>query len=127
VLEVLVMREDGCVMSQRPAHNVDASTSHAALPFPDIIVAHPEQVLGRAGAPPTHFDDARAAQELWQEFQDQGASINNALTEALRVYGGPSWWIFQASVFRWIRDSLLRPLCVCAFPYSALSRVLNCW
>jgi hypothetical protein len=40
--EVLVMWEDGCVMSQRPAHDAEASTSHAALPAPDAAVAHPE-------------------------------------------------------------------------------------
>jgi hypothetical protein len=34
--KVLVMREDGCVMSQRPAHNVEASTSHTASPASDV-------------------------------------------------------------------------------------------
>jgi hypothetical protein len=31
---------------------------------------------------------------LWQEFRDHGALLNNALNEALRVHGGPSWRIF---------------------------------
>jgi hypothetical protein len=41
--EVLVMQEDGCVISQRSAHNTEASTSRAALPASDVSVAHPEQ------------------------------------------------------------------------------------
>jgi hypothetical protein len=40
--EVLVMREDGCVMPQRPAHDAEASLSRAILPTPDAVVAHPE-------------------------------------------------------------------------------------
>jgi hypothetical protein len=39
---VLVMREDGCVMSQRPAHNAEALSSRAVLPTPDVVVVHPE-------------------------------------------------------------------------------------
>jgi hypothetical protein len=45
VPEVLVMREDGCVMSQPPVHDVEASTSHVALPASDVVVSHPEQGL----------------------------------------------------------------------------------
>jgi hypothetical protein len=40
--EEFVMQEDGCVMSQHPAHDVEASTSRAAPPVPDITVTHPE-------------------------------------------------------------------------------------
>jgi hypothetical protein len=83
------MREDGCVMSQRLAHDAEASTSHAALPAPDVVVTHPEQGLCRADAPPAHFNEAQAEQALWQEFWDHGSSINNALTEALRIHGVP--------------------------------------
>jgi hypothetical protein len=36
---------------------------------------------------------------LWQEFRDHDALINNALTEALQIHGGPFWRIFQVSVF----------------------------
>jgi hypothetical protein len=39
---VLVMQEDGCVMSQRPAHDTEASTSHAAPPASDVAVSHLE-------------------------------------------------------------------------------------
>jgi hypothetical protein len=54
------MREDGCVMSQCPAHGAEASTSRAAPHAPDITVAHTEQGLHCVGAPPTHFDEAQA-------------------------------------------------------------------
>jgi hypothetical protein len=54
------MREDGYVMSQRPAHDVEASTSHAAPPASDFAVSHPEHGLHRPDAPPAHFDEAQA-------------------------------------------------------------------
>jgi hypothetical protein len=87
---------------------------------------HPEEGLHRAGAPPTHFDEAQAEQVLWQEFRDYDTSINNALTEALWIHGGPSIRIFQVSVFCRIRDSLPHPLCVRAFLDSAFFRILDC-
>jgi hypothetical protein len=62
------MQEDGCVMSQRPAHDAEASSSRAVLPAPDVIVARPKQECGHAGAPLAHFDEAQAEQALWQEF-----------------------------------------------------------
>jgi hypothetical protein len=119
------MREDGCVMSQRPTHDVEASSSRAVLPTPDADVAHPEQGLGHAGAPLAHIDEAQAKQALWQEFRDHGASINNALNEALRVHRGPSWRIFQVRIFRWIRGLLPYSLCVCVFSDFSFSRVLS--
>jgi hypothetical protein len=76
--EVLVMREDGCVMSQHLVPDAEASTLRAAPPAPDVVVVHPKQELCRAGALPTHFDEAQAEQALWQEFRDHCASINNA-------------------------------------------------
>jgi hypothetical protein len=39
---VLVMREDGCVMSQLPTHGAETSSSHAALPAPDGTAARLE-------------------------------------------------------------------------------------
>jgi hypothetical protein len=57
---VLVMREDDCVMSQCPVHGAEASTSCAAAPAPDVVVAHPEQGPHRAGTPSAHFDEAQA-------------------------------------------------------------------
>jgi hypothetical protein len=65
VPEVLVMREDGCVMSQCLAHDAEASSSRVVLPTPDVAVAHPEPGLGRACAPSAHFDEAQAEQALW--------------------------------------------------------------
>jgi hypothetical protein len=95
---VLVMREDDCVMSQRSAHGAEASTSHATLPASDVTVAHPEQGLCHADTPPTHFNEAQVEQALWQEFCDHGVSMNNTLTEALRIHGGPSIRLFEVSV-----------------------------
>jgi hypothetical protein len=57
---MLVMQEDGCVISQRSAHVAEASTSRAALPASDVVVAHPEQGRGHAGVPPAHFDETQA-------------------------------------------------------------------
>jgi hypothetical protein len=97
---VLVMREDGCVMSQHPAHDAEASTLRAAAPASDVAIAHPEQELRCADAPPAHFDKAQAKQPLWQEFRDYNSSIHNALTEVLRIHRGPSIRTCQVSVFR---------------------------
>jgi hypothetical protein len=59
------MREDGCVMPRHPTHGAEASSSGAALPAPDVVVACPEQERGYAGAPPAHFDKVQAEQALW--------------------------------------------------------------
>jgi hypothetical protein len=40
---VLVMREDGCVMSQRLAHDAEALTSRAALSASEVVVERPEE------------------------------------------------------------------------------------
>jgi hypothetical protein len=58
---VLVMQEDACVMLQHPAHDAEASASHAA---PNIAVAQPEQGLRHAVTPPAHFDEAHAEHAL---------------------------------------------------------------
>jgi hypothetical protein len=52
-------------MSQCPAHDAEASTSHGAPPAPDIAVMHQEQCLQRADALPAHFDETQSEQELW--------------------------------------------------------------
>jgi hypothetical protein len=59
---VLVMREDGCVMPRRPAHGAEASSSHAVLPAPDVVVVRLEQERDYAGAPLAHLDEALADQ-----------------------------------------------------------------
>jgi hypothetical protein len=96
---VLVMREDGCVMSGRPVHGAEASSSRAALPTSDSIVAHPEEERERVNTPPAHFADAQAEKALWQEFHDHCASLNRALNEALRIHGSPTWHIFRVCDF----------------------------
>jgi hypothetical protein len=65
----LVVRDDGCVMSGRPADGAEASSSRAVLPASDDVAARPEQEWERAITPPTHFADAQAEQALWQEFE----------------------------------------------------------
>jgi hypothetical protein len=93
------MREDSCVMPRRPVHGTEASSSHAALPAPDAVVARPGQEQGHAGVPPAHFDEAQDEQVLRQEFRDHSASLNNTLNEALRIHGGPAWLIFKVRIF----------------------------
>jgi hypothetical protein len=61
---VLVMRENDCVISQRPTHDVEVSTSQTAPPVPDIAAAPLEQELRRAVASPAHFDEAQAEKVL---------------------------------------------------------------
>jgi hypothetical protein len=87
-IEVLVMREDGCVMLRHPMHSTKASSSRAALPATDGTAAHPEQERKHASAPPAHFSKAQAKQALWQEFCDHSSSLNNRLNEALRIHAG---------------------------------------
>jgi hypothetical protein len=94
---VLMMREDACVMSGRPTHDAEASSSRAALPASDGIAAHLEQE--RVDTPPAHFSDAQAEQALWQEFRDHSSSVNRALDEVLRIHGGPAWRICQVRGF----------------------------
>jgi hypothetical protein len=93
------MREDDCVMSGRPVHGAEASSSRAAPPALDGTATRPEQERELVDAPPAHFADAQAEQALWQEFRDHGASLNRALNEALRIHGGPAWHVFRVCVF----------------------------
>jgi hypothetical protein len=62
------MREDGCVMSRRPTHGAEASSSRAVLPALDAVVTRPEQERGLASALLAHFYEAQAEQVLWQEL-----------------------------------------------------------
>jgi hypothetical protein len=54
-----------------------------------------EQEREPASVPPAYFNEAQAEQALWQEFRDHGSSLNNALSEALRIHAGPAWQIFK--------------------------------
>jgi hypothetical protein len=101
LMGVLVMREDGTVVSGRPTYGVGASSSRAALPALGSTAACPEQGRERASALPAHLNDIEEEQALWQEFRDHGSSLNRALNEALRIHGGPAWRVFQ------VRDCLL--------------------
>jgi hypothetical protein len=62
-------------------------------------VARPEHVREHATVPPAHFNEVQAEQALWQEFRDHGASLNNALNEALRIDAGLAWQIFKVRGF----------------------------
>jgi hypothetical protein len=71
--EVLVMREDGCVMSQRPTHGAEASTSHATPLAPDITVAHLECCGDSRGyRTPTMREDESSRTKT--KTQDKGQS-----------------------------------------------------
>jgi hypothetical protein len=94
----LMVRDDGCMMSGRPADGVEASSSRAVLPASDGAAVRPEQERERAVTPPAHFADAQAEQALWQEFRDHDASLNQALNEALWIHTGPVWRVFQVRV-----------------------------
>jgi hypothetical protein len=93
------MREDGRMMPWQPTHDVEAASSRVGLPAPNVTVARLEQEREHASAPPAHFNETQAEQALWQEFRDHGASLNNALNEALRIHAGPAWKIFMVRVF----------------------------
>jgi hypothetical protein len=92
---VLVMRDDGCVMSGRPTDSAKASSLYAVLPASDGAAARPEWEWERIIAPPAHFVDAQVEQALWQEFRDHDTSLNRAMNEVLRIHNGPAWRIFQ--------------------------------
>jgi hypothetical protein len=94
-VRALMVRDDACVMSGRPADGAEASSSRAVLPASDDASVRPEKEPERAITPPAHFADAQAEQALWQEFRDHDASLNRVLNEALRIQSGPAWHIFQ--------------------------------
>jgi hypothetical protein len=81
----LVRRRDGHMVAGGQGHGAEASSSRAG---------HSAQVEGIADDPPA-FADAQGEQELWGELRSQGATLDHALNEALRVHGGPAWRVFQ--------------------------------
>jgi hypothetical protein len=89
-----VVRDDGGEALGCPTDGAGASSSRAALPSSGGPAAHPEQERERAGAPPAHFVEAQVEQELWQELRDDGASLNWALNEALRIHSSAAWCVF---------------------------------
>jgi hypothetical protein len=94
-----VVRGDGGAALGGPADGAGASSPRPALPASGGHAAHPEQERELAGAPPAHFVEAQAEQELWQELCDHGASLNRAVNEALRIHNGPAWRVFQVGGF----------------------------
>jgi hypothetical protein len=92
---VLVMRDDGCVMSGHPEDGAEASLSHAAPPASSGITARPEQERERVGAAPANFSEGQAEQALWDKLHGHSASLNQAQNEALRIHSGPAWRVFQ--------------------------------
>jgi hypothetical protein len=88
---VLVVREDDHMVPPQLTHDGEASSSRAGLLAPNTTMSGLEQEREPAGAPPAYFNEAQAEQALWQEFRDHGASLNNALNEALRIHAGPAW------------------------------------
>jgi hypothetical protein len=95
-------------------------------PAPDVAAAHPEQGPRHADALPAHFNKAQAEQALWQEFCDYDISINNTLTEALRIHMGPSIWLFEVSVLRSTRGLFLIFFMFECFLILLSPCVLNC-
>jgi hypothetical protein len=59
------MREDGCVMSQRPVHDPEASVSRATPSASDVVIAQLELELHRSGAPRAPLDEAQDELVLW--------------------------------------------------------------
>jgi hypothetical protein len=64
-----VVRSNGCVMSQRPAHNAETSTSHVAPSAPFATASQLEQGQRRPGVSQTLLFEAQAEQAQWQEFR----------------------------------------------------------
>jgi hypothetical protein len=75
--------------------------------------AHSEKERERAGTPSSHFVEAQAEQELWQELHDHGASLNRAMNEALRIPDPSSDFVVSSLAF----------FCVRAFPDPFSSRL----
>jgi hypothetical protein len=81
----LVRRWDGHMVAGGRGHGAEASSSRAG---------RSASGGGRVDGPPA-FADAQEEQELWGELRDNGAALNRALNEALRIHGGPAWHVFQ--------------------------------
>jgi hypothetical protein len=112
----LVRRWDGRMVAGRSRYGAEASSSRAGLPASGGSATSPERGQEGIDAPPPHFANAQAEQELWEELRDHDASLNRALNEALRIHGGSAWRVFQ------VRNHLLvfcvPPLyCFCALSF----------
>jgi hypothetical protein len=73
---------------------------------------------------PSAFADAQEEQQLWGELRDNGAALNQALNEALRIHGGPAWRVFQV---RHCCPFSLTSSSSCLFLAARCLLVLVCW
>jgi hypothetical protein len=89
------VRDDGGAVLACPADGAGASSPCAALPTSGGPAESPEQERERVDAPPAHFTEDQAEQELWEELRDHGASLNRALNEALWIHSSPAWRVFR--------------------------------
>jgi hypothetical protein len=80
----LVRRWDGHMVAGGRGHGAEASSSR---------VGRSASGEGRVDEPPA-FADAQEEQQLWGELRDHGAALNRALSEVLRIHGGPAWRVF---------------------------------
>jgi hypothetical protein len=117
------MRLDGRVMPRWPTHDAEASSSRAGIPAPNTVVVRLEQEREPASVPPSYFNEAQAEQALWQEFWDHGSSLNNSLSEALRIHAGPAWQIFKVRALIVEFEIFSCCLRASAFPDPALPRI----
>jgi hypothetical protein len=67
---VLVRRWDSRMVVGRSRYGAEASSSHAGLPASSDPAASPERGQERVDAPPPHFAEAQAEQQLWEELRD---------------------------------------------------------
>jgi hypothetical protein len=81
----LVRRWDGHMVAGGRGHGVEASSSRTG---------RSTSGEARVDEPPA-FADAQEEQQLWGEIHDHGATLNQALNEALRIHGGLAWCVFQ--------------------------------
>jgi hypothetical protein len=81
----LVRRWDDHMVAGGRGHGAEASSSRAG---------RSASGEGRVDKPPA-FTDTQKEQQLWEELRDHGAALNRALSEALRIHGGPAWRVFQ--------------------------------
>jgi hypothetical protein len=81
----LVRRWDGHMVAGGRGNSAEASSSRVGRLAPGE---------GRVDGPPA-FADTQEEQGLWEELRNHGAALNRALSEALRIHGGPAWRVFQ--------------------------------
>jgi hypothetical protein len=101
------------VATGEPLHDTTMDTGpqqeEAVAATSQVLVPHaPSQGRGQARPESRPTGDHEAVEHAADDDADRGhsVSINNALTEVLRIHEGPSVRLFEVSVFRWTRGSL---------------------